>query len=98
VRSSQAHDHWERTVLQKILKSEIALQGKCRFSFVVARSLLYYYCTFAGLEHGLDVLGNSIGNSLPQAMKEYNTYPGGIIILLFTLVLGVGATIAEPVI
>ena len=50
----------------------------------------------AGLEHGLDSIGGSVGNALPRAMDMYNTYPGGAIILLFTLVLGMGATIAEP--
>ena len=49
-----------------------------------------------GLIHGLDVIGDSVGHALPKAIKEYGLWIGGALILVFTLILGVGATIAEP--
>lgn len=53
---------------------------------------LYNY----GLIHGLDHIGNSVGNFLPEAMGLFGWTCGVGIVVLFTLLLGFGATIAEP--
>lgn len=74
----------------RIVKKRVSLLLFCLVCFVGLS--LYNY----GLIHGLDHIGNSVGNAMPTAISILGWYTGVTIICAFSLLLGFGATIAEP--
>ena len=84
-------------------------QGPPLFQIFVSLAFAIIGLTFFffGLSIGLGTLGNQIGDRLPAAFLDYvplfpfdlslfSTDVGKVIVILFALVLGYGATLAEP--